>query len=149
MDKSEKTVTTNSKHATYSVMRQIILSTLTSVFLLGILLSSSGCVAILAGGAAGGGTAYALGDLEVTLSATAKQAQVAIQRGASDLGLRKISGSGDELEGKYVFRTAADKKVTVSYGALSPGMVELEIRVGTFGDEGFSQRIYDAIQKRL
>jgi len=122
---------------------------LTSIFLFTILLNSTGCVAIVAGGGAGSGTAYALGDLNVTLEATPAKRRSAIQRGAADIGLKQISGSGDELEGKYVFRTGADRKVTVAYEASTSQAMQLSIRVGTFGDEDLSQKIYSAIKKRL
>ena len=127
----------------------LILRFFASILLASALVFNSGCVAIVAGGAAGGGTAYALGDLEVSLNATAKETQRAIERGADDLGLRKVSGGGDELQGEYVYRTAADKKVTIKYNSQTPNVMELNIRVGTFGDESFSQRIYNAIQNRL
>jgi hypothetical protein len=117
--------------------------------LAGMLFQTSGCVAIIAGGAAGGGTAYVMGDLEANVEATAKDMRSAIEEGASDLGLRKISGSGDELEGKYVYRTGGDRKVSIRYASVGPKVMELKIRIGTFGDEAFSRQIYDAIKKRL
>lgn len=111
---------------------------------------STGCVAVVAGGAAAGGTAYALGDLKTTIvDSSASEIQSAIVKGGRDLGLRSISGSGDELEGQYIFRTAADEKITVSYKSRGSGLTEMRIRVGTFGDEVLSNRINQAVRKHL
>lgn len=110
---------------------------------------STGCVAIVAGGAAAGGTAYAMGDLKGPVEASPKELRSAIVAGTNDLGLRRISGAGDELEGKYVYRTGADEKVTIRYKAVSDELLEMFIRVGTFGDESMSLRISEAIRSHL
>jgi hypothetical protein len=119
------------------------------LFLAVSLLCTSGCVAIVAGGAAAGGTAYMLSDLEVIVEAPPAKVRSAIVSGTKSLGLAEVSGNGDELQGKYIYRTAADKKVTIIYNAESDNLVELKIRVGTFGDEAMASRIYQAIQGRL
>lgn len=112
-------------------------------------LFSSGCVAVVAGGAGAGGAAYAMGDLKTQMKASPQQVQSAIVGAGEALGLHSISRSGDELDGKYIFRTASDKKVTISYEVIGDGLVETQIRVGTFGDESLSLRIKDAIEQRL
>jgi hypothetical protein len=119
------------------------------IFLFGSVVYFSGCVAIVAGGAAAGGTAYVLGDLSVPVQASSEQLERAIKRGAQDLGLQFINGSGDTTAGKYVFRNADDQKITVSYKTKSPVYYEMSIRVGTFGDEAISMQLNQAIQKRL
>lgn len=120
-----------------------------SICLMGLLLQSTGCVALVAGGAAAGGTAYMLGDLQVLVETNPKQLRKAITEGCEDLGLTKVSGSGDELEGEYVYRTGADKKVTVSYSVEAENQIEMQIRVGLLGDENLSVRINQSIQKQL
>lgn len=112
-------------------------------------LQLTGCVAIVAGGAAAAGTAYALGDLEFHVDATAKQVGAAIIAGGRDVRLSYISGAGDELTGKYLFRTADDQKVTVSYKRKSDIFITVSIRVGNLGDEALSRQISKAIQQRL
>jgi hypothetical protein len=109
----------------------------------------SGCVAVVAGGAAAGGTAYALGDLTVPVDASPQALERAIERGGQDLGLRYISGSGDETAGEYLFRNAQDRKVTVKYSRMSPVYLEMSIRVGTFGDEQISMSLKESIEKYL
>lgn len=111
-------------------------------------LISSGCIAVVAGSAVGG-TAFVLGDLEVYVDGSPKEVRSAIVAAGKDLKLRSISGTGDELNGLYIFRTAQDDKVTIKYEVISDSLVKLNIRVGNFGDESLSHRINQAIQKHL
>lgn len=113
------------------------------------LTSLSGCVAVVAGGAAAGGTAYALGDVSVPVQASPAELEKAIEQGGKDLGLRYIKGAGDETAGEYLFRNAEDRKVTVKYRRKSPVYLEMSIRVGTFGDEAIQISLKEAILKRL
>lgn len=110
---------------------------------------TTGCVAVVAGGVAAGGTAYMLGDLKVHVEAAPKRLRSAIVAAGKDLGLNQVSGAGDELTGKYIFRNAKDQKILVSYEAETMTLIKLSIRVGNFGDEAMSRRIDQAIQKRL
>jgi hypothetical protein len=111
--------------------------------------SLSGCVAVVAGGAAAVGTSYALGDLTVPVLESPEELQEAIKRGGRDQGLQYIKGAGDETSGEYIFRNAEDRKVTVSYRRKSPVYLEMSIRVGTFGDEPISISLKEAIEKHL
>jgi hypothetical protein len=134
-------------------MKQLIAKGLLVSALCGASLQFSGCVAVVAGGAAvaaAGGTAYVMGDLKVTvIDVSASQLRSAISAAGGDLGLRAISGGGDELTGEYLFRNADDEKITVKYQARESGLTDLRIRVGTFGDEYMSQLVNQAIQRHL
>ena len=130
-------------------MNKLIRAGFVSTLLVGATFQFSGCVAIMAGGAAAGGTAYVLGDLTVAVDASSEQLQLAIKSGARDLGLQFINGSGDQTTGKYLFRNASDQKITVSYRTKSPVYYEMSIRVGTFGDEAIASSLNQAIQKHL
>ncbi|MBT62603.1 DUF3568 family protein [Coraliomargarita sp. SDUM461003] len=130
-------------------MNKYIHAGFVSALLLGASFQFSGCVAIVAGGAAAGGTAYALGDLTVAVDASSEQLEQAIRNGARDLGLQFINGSGDQTAGKYLFRNASDQKITVSYRTKSPVYYEMSIRVGTFGDEAIASSLSQSIQKYL
>ena len=112
-------------------------------------LQSTGCVAIVAGGAAAGGTAYVMGDLEVPVNASAKEVGRAIVAGGKDAKLIYISGAGDDLTGKYLFRTADDRKVTIKYERMSAVYIKIRIRVGNFGDQALSREVDQAIQRHL
>ena len=111
----------------------------------------TGCVAIVAGvgGAAIGGTAYAMGDLAVLVDASPEHLERAIKKGGRDMDLQYIHGSGDVRSGSYLFRDTNDQKITVTDKTMSPVYYELSIRVGTFGDEAMSQSLNQAIQKHL
>jgi hypothetical protein len=111
--------------------------------------SLSGCVAVVAGGAAAGATAYTLGDLSVPVQASPAELARAIELGGKDIGLSFISGAGDETAGEYLFRNAEDRRITVKYRRKSPVYLEMSIRVGTFGDEPVAMSLNEAIQKRL
>ena len=111
----------------------------------------TGCVAIVAGvgGAAIGGTAYAMGDLAVLVDASPEHLERAIKQGGRDMDLQYIHGSGDARFGSYLFRDTYDHKITVTNKSMSPGNYELKIRVGTFGDAAMSQSLHHAIQQHL
>lgn len=132
-------------------MKKLIRISFVFVLILGANFQFSGCVAIVAGGAAAavGGTAYVMGDLQVPVEARPEQLERAIKAGGRDFGLQFINGSGGSVSGKYLFRDAADHKITVSYRTKSPVYYEMSIRVGTFGDEAISYRLNQAIQKHL
>ncbi|TVP75427.1 MAG: DUF3568 family protein [Puniceicoccaceae bacterium] len=109
----------------------------------------TGCIAVVAGGVAAGGTAYVLGDLTTPVQATPEQLEQAIQKGGRDMGLQYIRGAGDETAGEYRFRNAEDRRITVKYSRKSPVFLEMSIRVGTFGDEAISRSLEEAILKHL
>lgn len=119
------------------------------VLLAPFLVAASGCIALAAGGAAAGGTAYVMGELKVPVEASPERLQSAIRAAGEDLSLRKIQESADGLSGKFVYRTGDDRKITIRYEEEGKDMLEMKIRVGTFGDQSMSMRINDAIQGHL
>ena len=130
-------------------MYKSFLSVISAIIISFSCLQTTGCVALVVGGAAAGGTAYVLGDLKVQVEATPKEMRSAITRAGKHLGLNMVSGSGDELTGKYTFRNAKDEKIVIKYEAKTSTLIDMSIRVGNFGDEALSRRIDQAIQRRL
>lgn len=130
-------------------MRNAIPQIFTALMIAAATILSSGCVAMVAGGAAAGGTAYVMGELKVDIEASPSQLRSAIKGAGKDLNLQSISAAGDELDGEYIFRTAGDEKVTIRYQVKTDKIAELGIRVGTFGDRSMSVRINQAIERRL
>lgn len=131
-------------------MNKLVRTSFVSALLVGAAFQFSGCVAIVAGGAAAaGGTAYVMGDYQALAAGTPAQLERAIKLGGQELGLQFINGSGDQTAGKYLFRNAEDQKITVSYGIKSPVYYNMSIRVGTFGDDALASRLNLAIQKYL
>ncbi|NGO39696.1 DUF3568 family protein [Limisphaera ngatamarikiensis] len=120
--------------------------------LLLVALASSGCVALLVGGAAaaGAGTvAYVRGELQSTLDAPFDRAWTATVRALGDLGMPVTAQEKDGLSGRITARAAGDRKVTVQLRKVSGTATEVRIRVGTWGDEGASRQILEQIQHRL
>lgn len=134
-------------------MKKIITKGLLISALCGASLQFSGCVGVVAGGAAvaaAGGTAYVMGDLKATvIDVPAARLRSAIEAAGRDLGLSFISGSGNEYSGEYLFRDGEDEKITVNYFAGDSGLTHLRIRVGTFGDEDVAESVNYAIQQHL
>jgi hypothetical protein len=119
------------------------------LLLLPALLPLGGCVAVIAGGTAAGGTLYATGDLQSTLDAPPGRVRAAIATATTALELRSISQEADQLTGRYIYRTGDDTRITIKYRSVSDNATELSIRVGTFGDEALSQKILAAIKDAL
>lgn len=120
--------------------------------LLLVALASSGCVALLVGGAAaaGAGTvAYVRGELQSTLDAPFDRAWTATVRALGDLGMPVTAQEKDGLSGRITARAAGDRKVTVQLRKVSGTATEVRIRVGTWGDEAASRQILEQIQRRL
>ncbi len=124
-------------------------SLVAAVLLSFISLFGAGCVAVVAGGAAAGTTAYVMGELRTQVEASAADLRKAIPAAGKELNLREISAEADQLTGKYVFRTGTDEKITITYEVVTDNLAKLDIRVGTFGDEALSRRILRAIEKGL
>jgi hypothetical protein len=108
----------------------------------------TGCLAVVAGGAAGG-TMYVKGDLETTLEAPMTKAATATEKALNKMQLKKISAEHDSLTGEFIYRSVSDKKITVKLKRQTDMLTEINIRVGIMGDETLSQNIYDMIQKEL
>jgi len=113
---------------------------------------SSGCVALLVGGAAaaGAGTvAYVRGELRSTEDAPFERAWAAAQRALRDLEIPVTAQEKDGLSGRITARAAGDRKVTVRLRKVTGTTTEIRIRVGTWGDEAASRQILESIQRRL
>ena len=111
-----------------------------------------GCLLVAAGAAAGGavaGTAYVMGDLEATVQATPPEVVSATRATFERMKILLVSAGATSLDGKVIGRTASDEKITITVESTGPTFSEISIRVGTFGDEEFSRRIYEEILRDL
>ena len=110
----------------------------------------SGCVALLAVGAAGGAAAYYMGSLTTTLPNSVEEVQRAVKQSAKlDLKFVMINLKEDSVCAEYEMRNALDKKIVITLNKTHDGMTKIDIRVGTFGDETVARSILDAIKTRL
>jgi len=122
---------------------------LTAVMILLSLLLSSGCAALVVGGAAGAGAvAYIRGELKSIEDVSLDQAFSAARQAMSDLELAVTSSEKDAFNGELIARGAGDKKIVVKLKKQSDAVTEIKIRVGTFGDEAMSRKILESIKKR-
>jgi hypothetical protein len=112
-------------------------------------LTSAGCVAVVAGGAAAGTVAYVRGELSAVLEADMNTSAAAVENAREKLELFSQSHAKDQLSAKYVWRTADDRRVQVNLKKQTDNSTELYIRVGVFGDEALSRLIYDEIRAGL
>ncbi len=119
-----------------------------SALLLSMLVITSGCVAIVAGGAGAGTMAYLRGELQGSVAADIGRTQRAAEQVVSAKGLVQVSAESDDLSGEIIARTADDKRVRIALKRSSDRVTEVRIRVGTFGDEMLSRDLFESIRAR-
>jgi len=122
-----------------------------SFVLVGLMVSSTGCLAIAVGAGAAGTVAYLAGDVEVEEPYSIDEVYAATRQAVDELDLHVIPGDTDKdaLSATVVARDAADKRITIRLKTKTSKTTKLSIRVGTFGDETKSHLIYSKIVERL
>ena len=127
-----------------------IKQTLALLFLSAVVVTQSGCFALLLGAAAGAGTiAFVNGDLEYNFDASVEEVHGASVRALHKLGL-PVSGDVSDKHNAKIKSTYADgKDITITISALTEKSSKIQIRVGTFGDQTRSENILNTIQKYL
>lgn len=109
----------------------------------------SGCVVAAVGAAAAGTVAYVRGKLEASLANDYREVVKATDRAVERLQFRKISENGDALKTVFVARTGDDTRIHITVTKKSDNLVQVEIRVGTFGNEALSRTLLDSIKATL
>ena len=116
----------------------------------------SGCWALWLGGgvAAGAGagvaaTSYAKGSLRSHLDQNPVEVANATEKAFASLGVNKVSSNSSALSAEIIGRTSGDDKVKVIAETEGANGSKLSIRVGVFGDEAQSLRIFEEIKKNL
>lgn len=122
---------------------------ITLVIIVIVSLMMAGCALIVVGAAAGAGVAYVKGDLQASVAADPRAVEKASLKTFEALDIRKISSRGSAVDAEIVGRTATDKKVLIKAKSGTEGESALSIRIGTFGDEMMSRRIYDELKVHL
>jgi hypothetical protein len=140
------TVSGTQKLESYMFIRKLILL----IAMSGLMVTSSGCLAVVAGAGAGAGyVAYRRGELVAPVDVSAERAAAATSAAFRELNLPELSRN-QSMEGiTFVTRDADDKKITVFCEVRTPESANIHIRVGTFGDEDTSRLIYNAITNHL
>lgn len=109
----------------------------------------TGCVAVVAAGAAGTGVAWYRGRLEANLDHNIEAVFAASQKALNQLEFANISNKKSAVDAEIVSRTALDKKVEITLQKVTDRSTKIMIRVGVFGDETLSMSILDKVKAAL
>lgn len=132
-----------------SILKKIACAALLVLLPAAATLVQSGCVAVVAAGAAGTGVAWYSGKLEANLEEDMDAVYRATQKALTQLEFAKISENKSAVDAQLVSRTALDKKVEVTLSRPTGTTTKVAIRVGVFGDEALSMTILDRIKANL
>jgi hypothetical protein len=138
------------KHGCVSMKRALS----TVVAIASVLVFSSGCVVpvvLIGAGAAGGVGSYAYinGQVDATVSATYERTWAATISALKELEFPITSQTKDNWQGQIAAKNASGKAVRIKIKKISDSAAEMQIRVGTFGDEALSHVILSKVQKYL
>ena len=115
----------------------------------GVLVTTSGCVAVVAGAGTGAAVAYVRGDLDGTVNAGFEKAVRAANAAVDELKFAKVSEKKDGLLTILVARNTADKRIEIRVEQAGDAVSKVKIRVGIFGDEALSLAVLDKIKAKL
>ena len=123
---------------------------LASVLTLNVLLFT-GCIAALVAGAAvgAGAVAYKGGELIATESASMDKTWSATEKAFKELQLLGEAKEKDALAARMEATGAGSKRIVVKLRNQGDKLTEVRIRVGIFGDEGYSRKILEKIKSHL
>ena len=113
------------------------------------LLLQTGCVAVVAAGAAGTGVAWHSGRMETTLNHELDAVYAAAQKAVDKLEFARVSEKKSGVDAELIARTARDKKVEITLKRVDGKITRLGIRVGVFGDEALSLTLLEQIKAQL
>jgi hypothetical protein len=119
-----------------------------TILFVGMAVFIQGCV-IAAVGAGAGTVAYVRGDLQTVESKSLDDVYEAAEKAIKELGLNVTKKTKDAMSATIVARDAQDKKITIKLSASTEETTKLSIRIGVFGSETKSRRIYEEIKKNL
>jgi hypothetical protein len=117
----------------------------------GLLLTQTGCAVLLVGAAIGlgaGTMAYTKGDLETLEPVSYDAAWTAVEDTAKEMSFTILKQDKKALEGKLVCKSHYGE-VTFALESKGERITRITIRVGTFGDEPVSRRIYEKLKSKL
>ncbi len=109
----------------------------------------TGCVAVVAAGAAGTGVAWYRGQLVANLDLNIETVFAASQKTLKQFEFISIDSKRSAIDARLVSRTALDKKVEITLQKVTDRSTKIIIRVGVFGDETLSMSILDRLKAAL
>ncbi len=110
----------------------------------------SGCVAVLAGGAIGGGTyAYLGGELSQNLDRPVSKVNGAALATLKEFHLPVVHDAHDSLSASIESRFSSGKKIWIKISSVTSDTSKVSVRVGLLGDRDRSETILGAIDSHL
>jgi hypothetical protein len=104
------------------------------------------CTSTGSGAAGGPGFAWFRGAFEGNVDGTTSELTRAAEQALRDLDMKHIEASSTEIDGKVTGRSALDKEVKITIKRTTDKVSWVSVRVGSFGDEALSQRIFEMIR---
>lgn len=121
-----------------------------SFVVLAAVIGANGCVAIVAGAAAGGGTAvYVKGQLKDTLDGTVQEVHRAARRALEETGLHIREDLVDEYSGSLEGEYADGTNAWVKTESVSARTTRITIRAGYMGDQKMAADILERTKRNL
>ena len=118
--------------------------------IIGLVLASTGCAALLlVGGAGTGAIAFATGELRVTEEATLTELQEATRRATDTLRYLDVEVAVEAERVLWTATTAGGDPVDIRLIAVGPERTEVRIRIGVFGSEPRSRLVLEEIRQAL
>jgi len=139
----------NTNTNTAGQKRRGLMGIITVVLAMLALTINAGCVAVVAAGGGATAVAWVRGELRASLSSNYENSVKATNQAIQQLGFVKISEQRDALKAVIVARTAGDKKIKIVVDRIGDTVTNVNIRVGTFGDERISLTLLDKIKADL
>jgi len=137
----------------YGLQGEDMMKGITVILLLALLVTTSGCAALLVAGAgAGAGIAsyaYLKGDLVIEYKRDYEPVWDATLNALRDRNITVERQTKDGISGSIQARRASGTAVKIKVKNVASGLTEVTIRVGTFGDEEASMSIKKAIDGYL
>ncbi len=132
-----------------SRIRRLLALVLVPLFAGFLLVTQTGCVAVVAAGAAAGGVGYVRGDLEGYVNAPLTKALAACNAALVRAKYPKINEDASATSATVIARTVDDTKVTIRLKQVTESTTEISIRFGVFGDQQLSQVLMTDIRKGI
>lgn len=121
-----------------------------AMLLLLLVMTTSGCFALLVGAAAGaGGVIWAKGSLQQEFNTSLDRVHTAGVKALKKLELPIIIDRKDKLTAKLESKFADGTNVWIDFDALTSKTTKVNVRVGAMGDQVRSREIMDMIEKYL
>ena len=137
----------NGRGAQSANRRTVALAVVLAVGLL-----TTGCAVFVVGAVAGvgaAGAAYVRGDLQARVTADPRAVEKAALKTFEALGISRIWSFSSAEEAEVVGRTADRTKISIKGKPAPAGECSISIRVGVFGDQYMSLKIYEEVKTHL